>query len=175
MFIKKLYNYNKLLAIAFICFVSCFLFLNYKWGMVATPVYQFGMFSGPIHLTDTQKVYKLYVNDEQLDITKYRFAQKDIMLVSLEKYTASKNGNSEVFHTMNYFFSKMGWRHLMNEVVFTNDCNDLFFTKWFMKVVEAAIGYPVKKLTLYSQLYVWKENKPKPINLPKKEIFIVAN
>lgn len=174
MFLRRLYRHHRTYFFAFCGFVSCFLFLNYKWGFYATPLYEFGMFSKPYHRGDSQKLYKIFVNNRLLDMGKYSFTQRDMLLWPLEAYQAQKEKNASVLATMKNGFSKFGLAAPFSEGTYCNQINDADFTAWYTKLLEKTIGYKVHRLELYSQQYVWGDNKPESSSQPKKEMFIVT-
>jgi len=175
MFIKKLYRYSKAVFFVFAAFIIAFVFINYKWGVVATPVYQYGMFSSVFHVSDTQVVYHIYVNDKHLDITKYAMAKRDMMLISLENYEKAKEINQPVFFTMKRILDKTGLGYLMSQPNYSNNINDTVFSMWYKKLLQKTTGFPVVKIAVFSQKYVWVNNLLNPVSSPEKLSFLVAD
>ncbi len=52
MFLKKLWYYNKALFSFVTAFIIAMAIIMYKWGIVATPVLQFGMYSSKFYTSD---------------------------------------------------------------------------------------------------------------------------
>jgi hypothetical protein len=175
MFIKNLYQYSKTAFIAFVVFIVLFIFINYKWGVVATPVYQYGMFSSVVHIKDTQTVYHIYVNDTKLDITQYHFAERDMLLISLENYTKAPKSNSSIFFTMKRLLDKTGAGSLMQQSDYSNAVSDTAFTLWYKKLLQQAIGSSVLKAAAFTQKYIWEGKSLKPVSSPQKLTFLVAD
>jgi hypothetical protein len=174
MFIKKLYRYSKMGCTAFVAFIMAFIFINYKWGVVATPVFQYGMFSTPVHLKDTQIACRIYVNDQEIDITKYAFAKRDMLLVLLENYEREKVVNTEVFLTMRQLLKKTGVGYLMKQAYYSNNINDTIFTVWHKKLLEQMLGYPVVNAAVFRQKVILKNSVVQPVSSPEKIPFLVA-
>src|SRR4051812_8913522 len=119
MYLKKLYRHNKAGFYIFILFLLAFVVINYKQGAVATPIYLYGMYSGPRYSTDSQKIYQLSVNGRQLDMSTIPFAQRDLLLLSPVNYKLQKKTNAEVFYSMQKIFpAALG--KLVNEDRFIN-------------------------------------------------------
>jgi hypothetical protein len=174
MFIKKLYQYSKTAGFGFTAFIVLYFFINYKWGVVATPVFQYGMFSTPFYLKDTQTAYRIYVNDKEIDITKYAFAKRDMLLVSLENYEKEKIINTEVFLTMRQLLKKTGVGYLMKQACYSNNINDTAFTVWYKKLLEQIVGYPVVNAAVFRQKIILKNSIVQPVSSPEKISFLVA-
>jgi hypothetical protein len=152
-----------------------FIFINYKWGAVVTPVYQYGMFSSVFHIKDTQTVYHIYVNDTKLDITQYHFAERDMLIISLENYAKAPKSNSSIFFTMKHLLDKTGAGNLMQQAKYSNTVSDATFTEWYKKLLQQTIGYPVIKAAVFTQKYIWEGKILEPVSSPQKLTFIVAD
>ena len=175
MFLKELWHFNTKLFIAFVLFVFAIIIINYKWGAVATPIYQYGMFSSKFFITDTQTIYTIYVNDKPLDITKYAFAKRDMLLVSLQNYSKQKNTNEAVYVAMKQIPEKIGLNNLTQSSTYFNNTTNLAFTKWYKQLLQKIIGYPVKQLEVYQQKVQWQNNVLQFAASPQKLPFIVTN
>lgn len=172
MFLKQLYTYSKTAFLAFAAFILIYFFVNYKWGAVATPIYQFGMFSTKFYLKDTQSVFKIYVNDKVLDITAYHFAERDMLIVSLENYMKQEGVNKNIYTTM---VKIPGFNRLMKPEYYSNNISDIFFTAWYKHLLQQITGKPVEKLEIYRQKVLWYNNRLNESTIPQKLTFIVAN
>src|SRR4051812_15803220 len=120
MFLKKLYKFSKTWFILFLTFILFFIYINYKWGMVATPVFQFGMFSSTFKTTDTQIVFKIYVNNEPLNISKLSFIKRDLLLTSLQNYQQQQEHNAKLYEQVNTATTRLGIAALARADKFTN-------------------------------------------------------
>jgi hypothetical protein len=174
MFLKKLYSYSKVMFFGFVVFVMVFVFINYKWGLTATPIYQYGMFSGKFYIKDTQAVFKIYVNSKLLDITQYSFAERDIILMTLEKYGQHVKTNESVYAVMKKIPERLGL-NIMQQELFTCNVTDKEFTEWYRKLLQGIVGYTIANLEVYEQPVAWINNRVQEISLPKKVAFIVAD
>ena len=79
MFLKKLYQQNKFLFVAVIVFLSTYLFLNFKWGVIATPVQQYGMFSGKFIIEDPLPVYLVKANGKLINNALLSPIERDLL------------------------------------------------------------------------------------------------
>lgn len=171
MFITQLYKYSKTACLAFLAFILVYIFINYKWGAVATPVYQYGMFSTKFYMKDTQTIFKIYTNDKLLDITAFHFAERDMLIVSLENYSKQGKVNNSIYNTMNKIpvLGKM-----MKQEFYTNNISDTVFTAWYSELLQKVSGKPVEKLEIYRQKVLWYNGFLNEITPPQKLAFIVA-
>ena len=168
MFLKKLFHFNKVLCIVLVFFFASFCFINYKHGLVAAPVFQYGMYSDVFHKSDTQEVYHFYVNDKMIDLTKYDFANRDNILATVSYYKKSKQSNLDFYATIKRIFNKIGLGKFMLQDTYTNKITDEQFMDWYKKYLEHIIDSPIDKLVIYSQLYAWQSDFLKPVSTPEK-------
>lgn len=175
MFLKKLYRFNKTAFFSLLLFLIAFIYLNYKWGVHATPVYQYGMFSSTFYMKDTQTVFKIYTNGQLLDVTKYSFIEADRLFVSLQNYAKQKNANESIYNVMKQVPAKIGFAGMMKHEVYSNDLTDEAFTKWYRQLLEKITNKPVTKFEVYQQKALWHNNALKEIASPEKISFIVTN
>ena len=155
MFIKRLYRYNKALCILFLVYIVSFIVVNYKWGTVATPVLQYGMYSGIFKLKDTQTVYLVEANHRMVNCAGLSLTERDILQIYPESYRLQDRVNEDAFSTMQRYFRPVGLSGVMHYEKFHNRVNDSLFLKWYGGEVERFIGEPVKELKIYQQHYVW--------------------
>lgn len=167
MFLKKLYYYSKPAFFGFIGFLAVFAFLNYKWGMVAAPIYQFGMYSEPMNRRDTQTVYQIYINKKPVKLAQFTFTERDILLISLENYQKSFQVNESVYLTMNRILSKAGVGKLMKREVYVKDTAHTQFNDWYKKLLQEKMGYPVTSALVTRSLYSYERTGFKQISQPE--------
>jgi hypothetical protein len=175
MFLKKLYKYNKIFCISFVFIILLFCFLNYKRGMVMAPIFQYGMYSGIFNLNDTQSVYKIYVNNKELDLTKYSFEKNDEILVSIGNYEKTKKSNAIIFETIRRIMGKIGMSSFMTVSKFSNNISDQDFMLWYKKMLEKMISNPIEKIEIFSQKMLWQEDAIKAVSSPIKLFSIAAH
>lgn len=175
MFLKKLYQHNKFLFFTVILFLAAYFYLNYKWGISATPVQQYGMFSGPFSLQDTLQVYQVKVNGQWINNARVSTIERDLIQSFPEYYRSENMVNREVYNNLeSYLFmggllSPTGHRHK-----FFNQVNDTLFTNWYRARISGIIQEKVNSLQVYRQLFTWKNSRLNPIDTPTKLTFIVA-
>lgn len=163
MFLKKLYHYSKPAFFGLIGFLVLFTFLNYKWGIVAAPIYQYGMYSKLMHSKDTQIVYRIYINNKPFNLTELSFTERDILLISPENYQKSLRVNEEVYLTMNRIFSMAGASGIMKR----EDPHVSQFNEWYKNLLEKKIGYPVKTAVVTRSSYIYQDSGMIQISKPE--------
>ena len=168
MFIKKLYQHSKTTCLFFVGFIVAFVFINYKWGLVATPVLEYGMFSGSFHIKDTQTVMQIYLNDKRLDYTQYSVAQRDMIGSYPVAYLSEKEINDATFATMKRLLSKVGIGRWMQKEDYVNHITDETFAAWYKTLLEKITGEKINKLEVYKQKYLWDGNALAPAGEPNK-------
>ncbi len=175
MFLKELWHFNKKGTVFFLLFIFIWAFLNYKQGAVATPLLQYGMYSGRYHISDTQNVILLFINKNKLDFTRYTTAEKDHMQVYLEEYLIEKENNEMVFNTMQRILKKTGIGQWMKKENYTNSVTDKDFTKWYENIIEKITGEKINQLEAFQQKYIWQFGQLTAVGTPVKVTCIVAH
>lgn len=173
MFIKECWRYNKMATLVFLLFIFLWGFINYKKGAVATPILQYGMYSGRFYISDTQNVVRLFVNDKPVDFSKYGMSDRDQLQIFLEDYIASKEKNEMVFNTMQRILNKAGIGQYMKREHFTNQVSDEDFTNWYKKMVGKITGEKISRLQVFQQKYIWINGQLTAIDKPVKVTCIV--
>lgn len=107
MFLKKLYQYKRslfLLAMA-ACMIQLVVF--YKQGAVATPFFNYGMYSEKIVPLRQYEIYKVYCNGELLKGDDYSIQEWDKIYVPLYLYYAKDSVNEQTIEVRNRLLSKL--------------------------------------------------------------------
>ncbi len=154
----------------FVAYLLAFLFINYKWGMIATPVLQFGMYSGPHHLTDTISVYRVIVNDRAIDPSQFSAGQNDFIETYLGLYPAYKENNRLVNETFNKYLNFLPGAGMPAEKFVPDED----FTKWFTQKMQAMVAGPIETLRATRQDFLWAGKRLVPIDSASKLDFLDA-
>ena len=172
MFIKKLYQYNKALCVFFLGFIILFAGINYKWGMVATPVLQYGMYSSVFHTGDTQTVFIVEANNTMINSAEISLTERDVLQVYLENYEKERTVNEAAHQTMKKYIAWTGLAGYMKDDKYRNQVTDSIFSAWYKAKVEKITGTPVRSLHVYRQHFLWKQTKLEPADTLTKLIYI---
>ncbi|MFT3981227.1 MAG: hypothetical protein QM687_12200 [Ferruginibacter sp.] len=169
MFIKQLYHYNKYGLAVFLFFLLFFFYINYKWGLVATPVYQYGMFSGSYSVKDTQQVYEIYVDGKLLEPATLHFTRRDMLFTLIEKYERQKKDPLVLYQTMQQIFGRAGAGNMVSSEKYLPAISDEKFAQWLL-------GYIGKgsSIAVMERQYQWQDNAMQPVS-PLKPTGIAAN
>lgn len=175
MFLKKLYYHNKVLFFAVIAFLAAYFYLNYKWGISATPVQQYGMFSGRFSLQDTLQVYQVKANGRWINNARVSVIERDLIQSFPDYYMSENLINREVYTNLEpYLFIGGLISETSHQHKFFNRINDTLFTAWYKARITGIIHEKVNSLEVYRQLFTWKHSRLNPIDTPAKLNFIVA-
>jgi len=172
MFIKRLWGYNKILCGFFTAFIISFIVINYKWGVVATPVQQYGMYSTVFYRADTQTVYMIEADDKMINCAGISLTERDILQIYPEDYEKQKPVNDAAYQTMRNYIKYTGLLRYMQYDKYSNRIGDKIFTDWYKVQVEKIIKSPVKTLKVYKQHFQWKLNKLEPVDTLTKLTYL---
>ncbi len=175
MFIKQFYKHSKINCLSLAFFILLYCFINLKQGIVLAPIFQYGMYSGKFYLNDTHSVYKIFINDKPLDLSKFSFEKNDKIIGSLSNYIKAKSINPQTFKTVNNILSKLGISNFLQETVFSNNISDNDFLNWYKILLEKIIGEKLISLKIFSQKIMWHKGQLITISLPLKLYTIGTN
>jgi hypothetical protein len=168
MFFKKLYQHSKWLFWIFVSFLFTFVFLNYKWGVVATPVYQYGMYSGPMYLIDTLHLMQVNINGKKLNMGEYAFASKDKMLVMPDRYLKSLHQNKAIQQSLQRIFAPVGMGSLFNSDKFVQQVQPQLFMQWYRNQLQSFIQEEINSIEIVQQDYSRQASQLVPLGTPRK-------
>lgn len=167
MFLGELYRHSKIACIAVCGFLLAYLFLNIKWGIVAAPIFQYGMYSAPQHLSDTQSVYIVNYNGRQMNFGQLNFTQRDIVQLSLLYFEKQDEVNESVFRTMHRF---LGFTGLMQHDKFVNHISQQDFRNWYVLKLEDIMMEKCRFVEVQKQNFIWNNNSLMAAGEPAKLI-----
>ena len=158
----------------FVAFIILFGLINYKWGVVATPVLQYGMYSSPLYTKDTQTVYIIEADKKIINSAEISLTERDILQIFPDNYEREKLVNEAAYVTMKKYISYTGLVGDMSYDKYSNEVTDSIFSNWYKTKVEKITGNQVQSLSVYKQHFVWKQKKLEPIDTITKLTYIGA-
>ncbi len=164
MFIRRLYRYNKALCGLFAVFIILFVIINYKWGTVATPVLQYGMYSTVFTTKDTQTAYRVLANGQPINNATISLTSRDILQIYPDTYTRQARVNRDAYVIMERYFGYAGLSSLLKYDRFSNTISDSLFMSWYKAQAEKITGKKIKDLMVYQQHFTWNGSSLQPID-----------
>lgn len=161
MFLKQLYQYNKYGWAAFLFFVIAFFYINIKWGVVATPVYQFGMFSGTFHVSDTQHLYEIWVDGKKINTAEMHFTQRDMLFTMIERYQNASKLHPQIAETLQHLYRRAGLGFLNNDKAYQQGTTDKVFAQWCLQYLKLP---QAKRLQVMQSKYIWHNKAMLPVS-----------
>ena len=153
MYLKKLYFYDKKIFFLFIIYFISFLFINFKSGLIVSPIMQYGMYSSISKMSDTISINRVYVNDTVLDFSQLSMADRDIINVSLDNFYGEKINNRNVYTTIKRVTKA---DKIMKEKVYLNSITDQVFYNRYQTLLEKILNRKIHNIKILKQKYVWK-------------------
>lgn len=167
MFLKDLYLHSKKLFIVVTLFVTTFLYINYKQGIIISPIYEYGMYSGYFHLQDTLVAYHIYVNDKIVDPAILNLAERDLVFISPISFYMQAEHNDINFLMSNNIFNKMHIGKIIVKSNFENNTLEKDFLNWYRKLLQKVFSIAIKRFAIYKQSYIYQDNNIKVISSPQ--------
>lgn len=159
----KLYHYSKGLFVILVTFLLIFFYINYKWGVVATPIYQYGMYSSKLYTGDAYPAYTFEVNGKAIVLSKLPFPIRDQLIAGLERYLILEKINLKTIDALSPLY---GYSQIDNDILAGRISSEVF-SKWYEQWVGSIVGEQVNTLMVYKSMVSW-DNGLKFISSPEK-------
>ena len=142
--------------------------------MVATPVQQYGMFSGKSFVADPVIFYVVDLDGRRIDESALSQTERDLLQSYPQLYECQSVANASVYNVISNVFAHAGistenWRHK-----FTNDIKDLQFANWYNNKLKDITGKSFTNMALYKQGVKWERGRFVATSKPLKLSFIAA-
>ena len=152
MFLKKLYDYNKLLFTGFVLFIVIQLFLNFKQGLTVIPFMHIGMYSGVQKIKTEISVVEVIVNDKQLQASEFKATTWDQIMLPLQAYyNQQKNGLS--FYQNDIRRILAAFKIPSDEPAYFRALSQESFIEKYSEYLTRIINIPVKKIDIRQSTY----------------------
>jgi hypothetical protein len=143
MFLKEIYTHSKLAASVLVVIIATFLYINYKCGIVASPIHMYGMYSKPIYLTDTTSFINIKQDGIPLNASQLTFAELDLIQNYPYAFTRAIQNNKNCQTTLNPFVFNM-----LKSANYENNANTQTFWAWYKQKVGTITGKSSFKLSV---------------------------
>ncbi len=155
MYLKQLYQHNKLWCGIVVFFIVAQLVINYKKGFVVTPMYHYGMFSSPAKQPDSLQIFQVEVNGKLLQPLDFTPQQWDNVILPL-----------------NYFYnttSDTSWKKVCRGVFRITNTNALAanysiqlttskFYNWYQTQLQQILPSKIASIRIFSATAINKSN-----------------
>ena len=163
MFLKALFKFNKIYFLVSLLLLAAFLFINYKWGMVAAPISHYGMYSG-VYKTQTPKtIYTHIVNGETINSQNITIIQNDFLQSFPAYYENERDINRAVFKTMLPYMNRLGLAHEKDSAKFLNHYSKEKFKTWYEQKLIGIVKNNIDSFRILQQDYIWNDTQLMPI------------
>lgn len=163
MFLKALFKFNKIYFFVSLILLSAFLFINFKWGMVVSPISHYGMYSG-VYKTQTEKtIYTHIINGKKLDPQQLTIIQNDFLQSFPAIYQTESGINNAVFNTMFPYLNKVGLASQNDSAKFTNHFSKGKFKNWYAEKLANITQHKIDSFRILQQQYIWQNDQFKPV------------
>lgn len=168
MFLKALFKFNKIYFLVSLVLLAAFLFINYKWGMVAAPVSHYGMYSGVYKMETPTTIYIHSVNGKIINSNKLSITQNDFLQSFPAYYENEEAINRSVFNTMLPYLSRVGLAQQKDSSKFLNHYSKESFKNWYTEKLTKIAGEKIDSFSIERVDYSWQNNNLKPAGIPVK-------
>ncbi len=153
MFLVKLYHYSKGLFYTLIVLLLLFLYINFKWGVVATPIYQYGMFSNAWYNAGPYPAYTVELNRHTYQLSNLPFPVRDQCVVIFSRYLSLEANNQWAIKAMLPLYGTS----FNSDDVIAGRVSAEVFSKWFEQWLGKVTGEQVNSLIIYRSMVSWKD------------------
>jgi hypothetical protein len=160
MYLVQLYRHNRAAAIIVSALLFGFIYLNYKWGLVATPLLQYGMYSHPVSVQEERVVYRI-TDENGVDLlAKLDYHQRDQVFFYLG-HTGYLSSNLHVYQTFEPLLRPFQLQHTSEKFGLNPDAEEELNHWMINRMVEqvGVTGPTPEKIRIYRTNAVWRNHK----------------
>ncbi len=139
--------------------------INFNHGAVATPLYNYGMYSEVFKVKPVYAVIKVEVNGRNLRGEDFSIQQWDKIYLPIRYYLAADSNNNQMIDIRNRMFSKLGLHSLQSSNHhFTNTIiSPKQFMDWYAKYLDEIVEAPVQSVLIKQQPFSSQKTILSPI------------
>jgi hypothetical protein len=158
MYLKQLYQHNKLWCGIVVFFIVAQLIINYKKSFVVTPLFHYGMFSNPVLPPDSLQIFQVEVNGKLLQPLDFTPQQWDNIILPLNYFYITNKTNDTL------------WKKVCKRVFRINNINTVaanyslqvssnrFYT-WYQTQLQKILPNKITTIRIFSATAINKQNK----------------
>jgi hypothetical protein len=151
MFLQQLYWHSKWMFTLVIIVITTQLFINFKRGMVVTPLYHYGMYSEAITPKQAYQVFEIFVNGKQLQGKDFTPWQWDKIVLPLTYYSGIPKSNQMYEEDIKRLLIRL---HLEpRQKRFLSTCDYAGFEHWYQLYLTSVLGEKVRNIEVKYRRY----------------------
>lgn len=162
MFLQLVNKHSKTLLFLMVIFIIGQLFINYKRGMVITPFFHYGMYSGVINIRNSYQIFEVIQNGKRLHGQDFTPEQWDKIMLPLQYYAGTSKSNRLYETDIKRLLTKMNISS--NDKNFITACNYQQFENWYKKYLSKITNQTTTSLTASYRTYLYQSNKLEATN-----------
>lgn len=148
MYLKELYHHNKYWFAVVLVFILCQLFINFKRGMVVSPFYHYGMYSGLMKPDSSYTVLEIIADGEVLRTKDYNAQQWDKIMQPVLYYSKHKKWNAGMFIELNRITG------ISDTAKYVSTLQKKEFFDHYRKYLSIVIDKKVRTLTVQQKTFI---------------------
>lgn len=152
MYLQQLYRVNKFWFVVVFFFMGGQLFINYKRGIVITPLYHYGMYSRKATMPNTIELYEIVINGKVLQPFHFSSQKWDKFILPIEEYCKMEKHNNDLFlKEINRVLHKVSF--VPNSKNFMIEKTPNQFLAWYKKYTSKIISIPINQIEIHKSIY----------------------
>ena len=147
MYFQQLYRTNKFWFLFVLIFALCQIFINYKQGIVITPLYHYGMYSKKVESIDSIELYAVKINGKVLQPFQFSAQEWDKLMLPVHQYCKIEKHNNDLF--------SKDIKRILNRLYLTADTSNFIvrkqpetFLNWYKNYASTIISAPITNLEI---------------------------
>lgn len=147
MYLRQLYRNSKFWFIVVLLFIGCQLFINLKRGMVVSPFYHYGMYSGVMKPADQYPAFEIITDGSLLKTADFTPQQWDKIMQPLHYYTRHKQWNGQMFLEVNRITG------ITDTSKYVTNLQKKEFFDWYKRYLSHSLDREVRSLVVQQKTY----------------------
>jgi hypothetical protein len=149
-YLKRLYIQHKGWFLFVVCFIIAQLFIIYKWGVVCSPFYNYGMYSEVMKPAEKYKLINVEVNGKALQAKDFTPQYWDKIMLPLSLNNEQQQWNSYVYkHVVQVYL------HANDSSPYVNNYSSVQFQQWYKNYLQPILSTKIDSLKIRDTAYIF--------------------
>lgn len=147
MYLRQVYHHNRIWFAVILLFILCQLFINIKRGLVFSPFYHYGMYSGVMKPDNNYPVVQIIADDDTLQTKDFNPQQWDKIMQPVLYYTKHKEWNENMYRELERIMA------ISDTVKYVSNVQKKDFFDWYRKYLSQILDKEVRSLVIQQKTY----------------------
>jgi hypothetical protein len=159
MYLKELYHHHKFWFLITVLFIIGQLFINYKRGVVFSPLYHYGMFSEVINPQRNYTVTEIFVDEKLLRTKDFSPYQWDKIALPVNMFYTQQQWNSTIWQRDIHRLLR-----ITDSSKYLNNITEASFKEWYKNYLQTILHQTISTIKIQFTNYEFDGKELKAVS-----------